>query len=340
MRNLILILFALTLISCFDENSFVIKPIPIDEFSVEVKIPYSMYEDQTFFSLNDTAIVSHNNYANWDLGFEATPTGYHIILNSTKFMYAGNTGLTDFSSVITNVADTMMFDRSSGNLDSTAIGNWADFTDALNPVFLKKVYIINRGVDESGTSLGFKKIIFEKLENNTYFIHYANLDNSDDHTYQVPKNTAVNFVQFSFEDGGNLNTQQPNKDLWDLDLTKYSTILYDQNNNNKPTPYLVRGVLINSGVSVAKDTVNSYSSINISNIDSYTFSSKQDAIGFDWKKYINGEYVIIGHYNYIIKDSKGNYFKLRFTGYKNTISGDIHYGVKGYPSFEMSKLNY
>jgi len=335
MRILTIILFALSLTSCFDEDGYVIKPIPI----VDVKIPYSMYEEQTFFSLYDTLIVSHNSYADWDLGFEATPTGYHIILNTSRFMYAGNSGLTDFSSATTNTADTMMFDRSSGNLDSTAIGNWADFSDALNPIYPKNVYIIDRGVDESGISFGYKKIIFEKLENDSYYIHYANLDNSDEHFLQIPKNPSANFVQFSFDGGGNLNTQQPNKDLWDLNLTKYSTILFDNNDNNRPTPYLVRGVLINKGVSVAKDTITPFSSITISSISSYTFSTKQDAIGYDWKDYINGEYIIIDHYSYIIKDKNDNYYKLRFTNFKNTIDGDAHYGVRGYPSFEMTKLN-
>lgn len=324
-----IILLATALTSCFDEDSYIIKPVPIND----INIPFSMYEYQTYFSLNDTMIVSHTYYADWDLGFEATPTGFHIILNTSKFMYAGNTGLTDFSAVTSNVADTMMYDRSSGNLDSTAIGNWADFTDALNPIYPKKVYIIDRGVDENGLSFGYKKIVFEKLENDTFYIHFANLDNSDEHTFQIPKNPSVNFVQFSFDDGGNLDTQQPDKELWDFSLTKYSTILYDNSNNNKPTPYLVRGVLINRGVSVTKDTITPFGAILFSNIESYSFSTKQDAIGYDWKLYQNDVYSIIDHYTYIIKDRNSNYYKLRFTNFYNDN------GVKGYPSFEFLKLN-
>ncbi len=335
MRISLILLITLTLSSCFDENSYVITPVPI----VDVKIPYSIYTDQTYFSLFDTLVISHNNYADWDLGFESTTNGYHIILNTSRFMYAGNTELTSFTTVTTNSADTMMYDKSSGNLDSTAIGNWADFSNALNPVFPKKVYIIDRGVDESGNPFGYKKIIFEKLENDTYFIHFANLDNSDEHTFQIPKNASVNFVQFSFNGGGNLNTQQPDKELWDLNLTKYSTILFDNANHNKPTPYLVRGVLINKGVTVAKDTITPFNAVNIDNVSAYSFSDKQDAIGYNWKSYINGEYIVKSHYVYIIKDRNANYFKLRFTGFKNNINGDIHYGIKGYPSFEMSKLN-
>jgi len=331
-KPILFIILSITLTSCIDEDDYVIKPIALPE----IKIPYSMYEYQIYFNLADTQIIEHNYYANWDLGFESTSAGFHIILNSSKFMYAGNAGITDFSSITSNVADTMMFDRSSGNLDSTAIGNWADFTDAMNPVFNKNVYIINRGVDENGSSFGFKKIVFEKLENSTYYIHYSNLDNTDEHYFQITKNASLNFVQFSFEEGGNLNTQQPDKGTWDFNLTKYSTILYD--NNNVPTPYIVRGALINNGVSVAKDSITPFESITYSNISGYTFSSKQDAIGYNWKVYKNDNYTVKDNFNYIIKNRDGNYFKFRFTGFYNTISGDSNYGVKGYPTFQFSKL--
>lgn len=332
-RIYLIILSVISLTSCFDENQYVIKPVPI----AEIKIPYSMYEEQIYYNLADTEIVHHNNYSVWDLGFEASPNGYHIILNTSKFMYAGNTGKTDFNAVTTNLADTMIFDRSNGNLDSTAVGNWADFSDAQNPIYYKKVYIINRGVDENGVSFGYKKIVFEKLENDTYYIHYSNLNNSDEHYYQIPKNPSVNFVEFSFDNGGNLNNQEPDKDLWDLNFTKYSTILFDD--KHVPTPYLVRGVLINNGISVAKDTVTPFSQINYSSISNYTFSTKQDAIGYNWKIYRNDDYIVVDHYTYIIIDRNKNYYKLRFTAFKNIIEGDPHFGVRGYPSFELQKLN-
>ncbi len=336
-RLFLYILIAITLSSCFKEDDYVIEPIRFEITSILLKSPISMYEEQAYINLYDTAIVGHNNYADWDLGFESSSTGYHIILNSSKFMYAGSTEQTDFASVTSNIASTMLFDRSSGNLDSTAIGNWCDFSNPLNPIFPKKVYIINLGVDENGNSFGYKKIVFEKLENDTYYIHFANLDNTDEHYYQIPKNTLKDFVQFSFNNGGNLDTQQPDKDKWDLNFTKYSTILYDD--NGTPTPYLVRGVFISDGISVAKDTLSDFKSIDINKVNSYTFSSKQDAIGYDWKVYKNDLYLVKPHYIYIIKDRNNNYFKIRFTGYYNNIANHPHYGEKGYPSFEYAKLN-
>lgn len=336
-RFILYIFIVITLNSCFKEDDFVIKPIKIVTTSIVLKNPYSMYEEQAYFNLNDTLGVAHNNYASWDLGFESSPSGFHIILNTSKFMYAGNTELTDFTSITTNVASSMIYDRSSGNLDSTAIGNWGDFSDPLNPVFPKKVYIINLGVDENGNSFGFKKIVFEKLENSTYFIHYANLDNSDEHYFQIQKNSSVNFVQFSFSNGGNLDTQQPDKNNWDLNFTKYSTILFDD--DGTPTPYLVRGVLINKDVSVARDTITAFSAIDITKANEYIYSTKQDVIGYDWKVYKNDLYIVKPHFVYIIRDRNNNYFKIRFTGFYNSIKDHPHYGEKGYPSFEFAKIN-
>ena len=71
---------------------------------------------------------------------------------------------------------------------------------------------------------------------------------------------------------------------WDLCFTQYSTILYDD--NNVATPYLVRGVYINmNGTTAARDTINSFNDITANDISDYTFSSAQDAIGYDWKDY-------------------------------------------------------
>jgi len=336
-RFLLYFLLIISFSSCFKEDDYVFEPIPIVITSIELKCPYSMYEDQTYINLFDTTIVGHNNYADWDLGFESSPSGHHIILNSSKFMYAGNTEQTDFASITSNITSTMIFDRSSGNLDSTAIGNWCDFSDPINPIFPKKVYIINLGVDENGNSFGYKKVVFEKLENDIYYVHFANLDNTDEHYYQISKNSNKNFVQFSFNNGGNMNCQQPDKGIWDLNFTKYSTILFDD--NGTPTPYLVRGVFINKDASVAKDSVNDFRSIDISRVNTYTYSNKQDAIGYNWKEYKNDLYIVKPNYVYIIKDRNNNYFKIRFTGFYNSITNHPHYGEKGYPSFEYARLN-
>ena len=322
-----LILIGLSVTSCFKDDERII-PVDIDE----VEIPYTMYEYQTYFSITDQSIVSYHHYLDWDLGFESSKDGYHIILNYARYMYAGNTFETNFSSVKSNIASEMFFDNSSGNLDSTVLINWADFTDSDNPVSNEYVYIIDRGKNESGEEFGLKKIVFEKLENDTFYVHFANLDNSDEYYFKIPKDTTVNFTLFSFEDGGKLTVQEPDKTIWDICFTKYSTVIPD--NYGTPTDYLVRGVFLNpyKNIEVALDTTNYFYEILPEMITYYNYSGDRDAIGYDWKVFLNDVYEIRDYNSYILKNVNGFNYKLRFTSFYNDN------GEKGFPAFEIMEL--
>jgi hypothetical protein len=320
----LLILFVLT--GCFPEDKTV-TPLNIDI----VEIPYSMYDSQIWYSLKDTAVISHNSFLDWDLGFESTGTGHHIILNTSRFMYAGNTGSADFSGITTNICDTMIYDDSNGDLRKTAIGNWADFTDPGNPVFPKNVYIINLGSDNNGVPYGFKKAVFENFADNIYTIHFSNLDGSEEFTFQIPADPERSFTLFSFSNGGRTAPLQPINTAWDICLTQYSTILFDD--NNVATPYLVRGAYLNTaGTTAVADSTSSFYDVTAADIDKYTFSAEQDVIGYKWKDYKNDSYKINPAIFYIIRDQTGGYYKLKFTGYYNKS------GARGYPSFQVIKL--
>ncbi|MFC2151598.1 HmuY family protein [Bacteroidota bacterium] len=323
----ILFITTIFIVGCFEEDERIL-PIEIDE----IDIPYSMYEYQTYYSITDQSIVSYHNYSDWDLGFESSENGYHIILNYARFMYAGNTFSKDFYSIETNIANEMSFDHSSGNLDSTILSDWTIFSDPKNPEFTENVYIIDRGKNELGEEYGLKKVVFEKLETDTFYIHYANLDNTKEYYFKVPKDPRVNFTLFSFDDGGKLTVQEPDKSSWDICFTKYSTIIPD--NFGTPTDYLVRGVYLNpfKEIEVALDTSNYFYEINGDLMTSYEYSSKQDAIGYDWKEFTNDFYEVKDYHTYILKDIEEIDYKLRFTRFYNKD------GVKGYPSFELKQF--
>jgi hypothetical protein len=317
----------LLLTGCFPKDDMVI-PLDIDL----IEIPYSMYDTQTWFSLQNMSVTSHNAFTDWDLGFESNGAGHHIILNTSKFMHAGNTGSTDFYGITTNICDTMVYDDSGGDLNKTAIGDWADFTEPSNPVYHRKVYIIDLGADNNGVLFGLKKITIDSLVNNIYSIHFSNLDGSDEYHEEVVTDPEKSFTLFSFSNGGNVVNGWPAGSSWDLCFTQYSTILFDD--NNIATPYLVRGVYINmNGTAAARDTINSFYDITANDIPDYTFSSAQDIIGYDWKDYKDNSYNINPNVFYIIKDQLGAYYKLKFAGYYNTT------GERGYPSFQCIKLS-
>jgi hypothetical protein len=208
------------------------------------------YKYQVFFDLESNTSIKQNLISEWDLGFETSDSGWHVILNTTKMMLAGNTGQTDFEKVKSSSGLAMNFDPSTGNLDSVAIGNWYSFNDE-NPVSLENVYVIDRGTDEDFNLLGEKKISFNFQDKNTYKVRFANLDGSSEQTMIIPKDTTVNFVCFSFEKG--IIDIEPDKNTWDLQFCKYSTLLFTDVGD--PYPYLVTGVLLNPFKTLANRTM-------------------------------------------------------------------------------------
>jgi hypothetical protein len=327
MRQILVIISLFLLTGCFPEDDPVI-PLDIDI----IEIPYSIYENQIWFNLNDKSVVTANSNLEWDLGFESQGPGHHIILNTSRFMYAGNTGSANFNGITSNICDTMVYDDSDGDLDKTAIGEWADFSDPDNPVYHRTVYIIDLGYDNSGIPFGFKKIIFDNFENDTYWIHFSNLDGSDEHDFQILTDPERSFTFFSFNNGGIIVPVQPSDSEWDICFKQYSTILFDD--FNVATPYLVRGVYLNpAGTTAASDTTNSFYDITLYDINNYTFSTAQDAIGYLWKDFEDDSYKINPGIFYIIKDQSDNYYKLKFTGFYN-ISG-----ARGFPSFQLVNLS-
>lgn len=323
----VIFLFALT--SCFEEDEMVLPHDPGNLTVGKVELTET-YKYQVFFDLETNTGVKQNLITEWDLGFETSDSGWHVILNTSKMMLAGNTGLTDFESVKTKGEIDMNYDPSHGNLDSTAIGNWYTLTEG-KPASLEYVYVIDRGTDENGDVLGEKKVKFNFQDENTYVVRFANFDGSSEKTMIIPKDTAVNFVCFSFEKG--IVEIEPNKNSWDLQFGKYSTLLFTDVGD--PYPYLVTGVLINPYKTVAAlDTTIQFDEVSFDIAEKQNFVSRKDIIGYEWKEYDfdNGMYKVNPEYIYILRNRIGFYYKLRFIDYYNST------GEKGYPTFEFLRL--
>jgi hypothetical protein len=330
-----ILIFLLT--SCFKEDEKIIPHDPGDVKTQTIDLTKD-YRYQVYFDLRTEQVVSTNLKTEWDLGFECSIKGWHIILNTSNFMLAAKSGQTDFSLPIDTVGYKWNFDVSNGNLDSTAIGNWVDFSspDSVKS-YSNEVYVINRGYDEAGNLRGFRKIVFEEVGESTYRIRLAKLDGTGDSTYILTKDPAYNYVYFSFDGGGKQLTLEPPKYEWDLCFTQYTTLLFTD--AGEPYPYLVTGVLSNpSTIEVAQDTLYDFSSISLDMADKLIYSQTLDEIGYDWKDIVgdvntgNVTYVIVEGRNYVIRDMQGYYYKMRFISFYNNT------GDKGYPTFEFQRL--
>jgi len=321
----ITLIFILT--SCFEEDVRV-PPHEQGDLKVGVVELTENYKYQVFFDLENNETVKKNLRSEWDLGFETADSAWHVILNTSRMMLSGNSMSTDFEAVKSSSGLDMKYDKSDGNLDSTAIGNWYNLTEGI-PESKGFVYVIDRGTDEDGNIMGKKKIAFNFQDKNAFTLRFADLNGNKEQTATVHKDTLVNFVCFSFENG--IMDIEPDKNDWDLQFTQYSTLLFT--NAGEPYPYLVTGVLLNPyQVEVVQDTLHAFDEVTLEIAESMVLTTQKDIIGYDWKKYDNSMYTVLPEKIYILKDTRGFFYKLRFIDYYNST------GEQGYPTFEFLRL--
>ncbi|NOX48405.1 MAG: hypothetical protein GXO89_15650 [Chlorobi bacterium] len=338
-RNTIYLFMTLiALSSCFKEDD----PLPVSplkETTVELN---QYYQFQAYFDLGKGETVASNDRNIWDLGFECKDSSWHITLNSSAFMLAANTGQTDFESVTDTTGLDWKYDKSDGNPDSTAIGNWFLLTGN-DTVYKNNVYVINLGMTHLGVPRGLKKIVFTKVDKKQYALKYADLNGENYQEFIIEKKPGLNYTGFSFEGLGSQLTVEPPSNTWDLLFTQYTTLIFTD--EGEPYPYLLNGVLLNYGkVEVVLDSLVPFGEIDLHYAQKQEFSVNKDAIGYEWK-YLEGDPTIGGSYyykvnpneehpnwTYIIKNRNGVYFKLMFTRFYND------FGDKGYPTFAFQVL--
>ncbi len=336
--RLYILLLAVLLTSCFKEDEKVTPHDPGDLEEAGVAMQQN-YSEQVYFDLSTGESIAFNQKDDWDVAFETAEDGWHILLNTSCFMLAAASGNDDFSAAIDTAGMNWKYDPSDGNLDSTAIGRYYDY-DPIDSslVYSNEVYIIDRGYNISGYSRGLKRISILEVNDSSYTIRYANKDGSDEHVFTIEKDPSRMFSYFSFDEGGFQYYPEPGKQDFDLLFTQYTTLLFT--NEGEPYPYLLTGVLLNRfRVEAVRDTSINFDLINYETALEMDFTDRLDIIGYDWKD-LEGDvtgggtpvYFIVEGLHYIIRDTEGFFYKLRFTSFYNNS------GVKGFPQFEYQRL--
>jgi len=331
----ILLFLIITLTSCFKEDD----PIPAHPKGdlEEVVIPLTLYYvNQVYFSLPTGEQVSMNQKNDFDLSFSCADTSSIIRLNTSTFMSAALTEYTNFEQVTDTAGLTWNFDKSDGNPDSTALKAWINI-DGMDTTYLNKVFVINRGINALGFNLGLRKVIFTELQAGNYRFTWSYMDNTNKQEVVIEKDRDYNYTQYSF-DSQAIEQLEPSIPEWDLLFTQYTTLLFTD--DGEAYPYLVTGTLINPHrTQVAFDSTMTFSDIELEDVLFLDYSSKLDAIGYEWKTIVGdvegGDfyYKTESGFNYIIRSQTGIFYKLHFTGFYNTETG-----VKGYPTFEFQRL--
>ena len=223
---------------------------------------------------------------------------------------------------------------SDGSADSLAIGHWFSI-NGNDTLGTNQLLLIDRGLDENGIARGFCQFIMDSLKGGTYYFRIAAMNGTNPHSYSVSKKTGVNHVLFSISNPSS-TISEPQNSSWDLMFSQYTTLLFTD--AGQPYPYLVTGVILNPVfVEAAVDSITPFASIDLVKAQSMTFSRQADRIGYLWKRYDfnSGSYTVNSDLIYVIRDTKGFLYKLRFIGFYKYHDNTLE---KGFPSFEYQRL--
>lgn len=281
------------------------------------------YKTQIWFSLGGNQIISTNSKSAWDLCFEASANGKHLLLNGSRAMKVFKTNHTSLSQVTdtAGLGSGGKADMPSGNLDSTAIGDWqAD----------NKVYVINMGYNEQGQIIGYYKFKITGVSSAGYTFEYGNVFGQQVFQGSLQKDDAYNFIGYSFITHARTPQVEPKKDEFDICFTAYTHLFLEPEFQY----YQVTGVLTNSYKTRVARISKPFENIILSDTGSVNFRKDRDIVGYDWKSFdLNTNlYTIYPAKCYIISDSKGYYYKLHFIDFYNAS------GIKGAPKFEFKRL--
>lgn len=269
--------------------------------------------------------------SSWDLGFYAG-SDFRVIINNMTAATAIEVNKTDINAVTAADLDVAklaigqgsgtfdLIDNIYGDLTKTVVKE-VSATEADN-----KVYVLNR-TGGSGAVLPNDQLYkIRVLRKGTgYTVQYAKLTETSFKTLDIAKDAAYNFQFASLVDGKTVSVE-PVKDRWDIvwGYSMYFTGTF---------PYAFSDlVFINKqgGVEAAEVLTSAvaYDAFAESNLSAITFSKDRDVIGSKWRA-TQGTIGVKTDRYYLIKDSAGNIYKLRFLSFHADDGG-----VRGKPKLE------
>jgi len=332
-KFLVAILLTGSFISCSKDKDDPIIEVPVSEGSkltLEGGEGGASAINSVFVDFSEDKQTSVER-ASWDLGFYGGSDDFRVIINHSTGGSAIALDKTDLNQVtaqdtITLAEEgTLNVGHGSGSysyLDPIEGGRSAylsgtvikaiSATDAEN-----KVYIYARG--NSGTSdRGWQKIRIIR-KGSGYTLQYAKINETSYKTLDVNKDDKYNFKYVSFDKGA-VNVE-PEKNAWDIEwgLSTYKA---------SPTiPYTFSDfVLINfvGGVTAAEvltSTV-SYADFKESDLSSITFSGNREVIAGNWRVTSGGTVGVKTDRFYLVKDTAGNVYKLKFVSFHANDGGE------------------
>ncbi|MFM9056514.1 MAG: T9SS type A sorting domain-containing protein [Bacteroidota bacterium] len=292
------------------------------------------YTHQVWYSMANGDVDSHIN-TDWDLAFQLRGIAGSILINSKNNVrvWKANKSAAQWSSmtssdttgVVNNPAyelfnsdtswDFGALNRTNNTTNAFDLG-WGVYDFATHVVTGDSVFFIRVGATD------VRKLLIESLNglSYTYTFRVANLDGSNEVVRSIAKADFPTkfFAYYSVVNDTSID-REPAYNTWDLVFGQYLTTLA-----GGPATYKVSGVLSNDSVFVAK----AYPvDVNTASPLSWTFRPEINAIGYDWKSYDNttATWTIADSTVYFVQDRLGDTWKLVFTGFGGSASGNFYF---------------
>ena len=313
-------------------------------FNPEVGGPNQGNQVYVDLSSQSASLVERDS---WDLGFY-NGDNFRVTLNGSIFMAAKALASTnidlitqdDVSAIQSQVAvgtfdpdNSAYVDAPNGNIMETAIDE-VSLNDNENPVYLLNLgYEVGTDTPTTGSvaiageQRGWKKIRILR-SGNDYVLQYANLNDTSHQEITISKDPAYNFNHVSFNSNTTVNVE-PQKEKWDICFTVFTNVLSGAGSYGF-SDFVYHNRKGSTLAYIVNTTDFQYDNFESNNIIESNFSSDQTIIGSSWRSVFNG--TTYDDRFYIIKDSNGNMYKLKFLALTNND------GVRGYPEFEYKLL--
>ena len=332
-KSLFLLAFSLTTLftSCFKED----KPVELakDPNSKVTSVFLGLnYENQLFYNLENLDF-SQRNLNDWDIAFDNVTDKFKVVTNYGRDIFVAHTQTLENSELKDFVPSQhkWLYDFPSGNIDSNSFGDWTARYGNTSPYFV---------IDMGRLLPTNERYFFVKIQaanSSKYVLRIGNLSQPEmEQEIEINRDPSRNYSYLNLRTGVILPEFEPESNDWDIIFTRYRHIFYIDPNPDMPFPYLVTGALLNPrNTSVAIDTLIGFDNIDLSFCQNSNYSTQQDVIGYAWKEFdftVSFTYSINPNTTYIVKNAKGDFFKIRFLDFYNENR------EKGYPKFEVKKV--
>lgn len=283
---------------------------------------------QTWYSFQN-GVVESRPLAEWDMAIELTGITGGIHLNTAKGIevYKVPYAFAQWASVDTtgHIAPSLQQHNSETNWSSGALNQgltsnpfdlgWGIYNMITHNVTGDSCFVVKLA------NGAWKKLRIDGYASatDTYTFTWADLDGSDEQSNSFARSTYAgrNFAYISLENN-TVFDREPATDTWDLLFTRYMAFVPFP----VPSMYPVAGVLQNHDIEVQR--VNGVTS-SFSDWSAGPFSADINGIGFDWKTFNQStfQWEYATDRVHFARDRAGNIWKLVFTTYGGSATGDM-----------------